>query len=83
MTSAPTIYPDNGILAGVPGQFVARGSATLPDPESSTAEEMGAEVDSEWAGRVCITYRRVRFKHRKLTRWYWQAVRADAASPLA
>jgi hypothetical protein len=30
------MYPDNGILALVPGQFVARGSQQLPDPATTT-----------------------------------------------
>jgi hypothetical protein len=73
------MYPDNGILAKVPGQLVADGSKGLPDAESATADTMSAEIDADWAGRVRITYRRQLARHRKHSHWYWQAVRAVQA----
>jgi hypothetical protein len=74
------MYPDNGILARVPGQYVGQGSNGLPDPETATDQELTATVDAGWAGVVTITYRRQLAKHRKHSHWYWRAVRAEAAS---
>jgi hypothetical protein len=72
--------PDNGILATVPGQFVAEGSQGLPDPATAAVDELTATIDADWAGWVRITYRRQLARHRKHSHWYWHAVRADATS---
>jgi hypothetical protein len=70
---------DNGILARVPGQFVALGAEQLPDPEAAQAGEQSVELDADYAGRVRITYDRTLAQHGKSRHWYWRAVRADAA----
>lgn len=74
---AVPMYPDNGILATVPGQFVAQASQGLPDAGTATEQEVSATVDADWAGVVTITYRRQLARHRKHSHWYWIAVRAD------
>ena len=71
------MYPDNGCLAGVPGEFVSQGSKGLPDPETSTEQEISATVDADWAGLARVTYRRKLVRHRKHSHWYWRAIRAD------
>ena len=68
---------DNGILASVPGDCVAQGMQQLPNAESATHEQVIADLDAREAGCVRITYRRRCLRHRKLTHWYWHAVRAD------
>jgi hypothetical protein len=73
----PVMYPDNGILATVPGQYVSEGANALPDPETAADEEVTATIDADWAGVVKITYRRQLARHRKHSHWYWRAVRAD------
>lgn len=83
-TAALQRYPvamrsDNGILTKVPGEYVAQGAQSLPDPATATADTMIVALDAGWVGPVCITYRRQLAQHRKHTHWYWHAVRADAA----
>jgi hypothetical protein len=73
-------YADNGILAKVPGEFIAMASKGLPDPETATEGTLSAEIDASWAGRVRLTYVRQLVRHRKHSHWYWLAVRADAAA---
>jgi hypothetical protein len=74
-------YPDNGIMASVPGQFIARGSQQLPDPETATEAEMSVTLEADFVGRVRITYRRQLARHRKHSHWYWAAVRAETLTP--
>lgn len=77
--SHATVATDSGILAAVPGEFVAAGSLSLPDPSLALAEQRTATLDAAHAGRVTITYQRTLAKHGKSRHWYWRAVRADAA----
>ncbi|MVW72118.1 hypothetical protein [Bordetella sp. 15P40C-2] len=70
---------DNGILARVPGQFVAQASHILPPPELADDGEHQAEIDAGHAGRVRIYYKRQRAKRGKHSHWFWVAVRAEPA----
>jgi hypothetical protein len=45
-------YPDHGIVASMPGQFIAQGSQQLPDPNTATEAKMIATLDADFAGRV-------------------------------
>lgn len=71
------MHIDNGILAIVPGDCVANGIHLLPEADAATIEYLSCDLDAREAGRVRITYRRRCLRHRKLTHWYWHAVRAD------
>ena len=51
-------YSDEGILARVPGQFVAQGSKSLPDPACALDDEMSVEIEAAWVGRVRLTFKR-------------------------
>lgn len=77
--SAP-LWEDNGILGRVPGQYIAAAGKNLPDPTTSTAEEVSAVVDAAWLGQVRVTFRRSRVRHHKHSHWFWAAFRADAVS---
>lgn len=60
-TPLPCAHVDNGILARVPGQFIAQASKSLPDPACAIADEICVEVDAAWAGRVRLTFRKQRY----------------------
>lgn len=68
--------PNNGILASVPGQYIAQGQLTLPSPEDRT-EPMTVELDADWVGRVRITYWPYSYRHRRNTFWAWAAKHAE------
>ncbi|MFG6429887.1 hypothetical protein [Roseateles sp. LYH14W] len=55
---APT---DSGVLARVPGQYIAQASKSLPDPACALDDEMTVEIDAERVGRVRLTFRRQRY----------------------
>ena len=69
---------DNGILARVPGEFIAAGSKLLPPagPEQ-LATGQAVVPDVRDLGAVRITYELASHRHGKSRRWYWLAVRAD------
>ncbi|MDR7269753.1 hypothetical protein J2X20_002382 [Pelomonas saccharophila] len=56
---------DIGILAGVPGQYIAQASKSLPDPACALDDEMCVEIDAAWAGRVRLTFRKQRYSRPK------------------
>jgi hypothetical protein len=68
---------DSGILARVPGQYIARASRSLPEPATSLAERVSAVIDAEWAGVVRIDYVRQRMRHGRSSHWAWVAIRAE------
>ena len=45
---------DNGILASVPGQYIAQAARCFPEPATSLRERVSAEIDADWAGVVRI-----------------------------
>lgn len=49
---------DNGILAHVPGQYVAQALQSLPPPATAEDRDYQVEIDAGHAGMVRITYRR-------------------------
>jgi len=68
---------DNGILAEVPGQYVAEGSQTLPAAATAEDREYPVEIDAGHAGRVRIYYRKQKAKRGKFSHWFWLAKRAE------
>jgi hypothetical protein len=52
---------DNGILARVPGQFIAQASKSLPDPACALDDEICVEIDAARAGLVRLTFRKQRY----------------------
>lgn len=72
---------ENGILAAVPGQYVAQASLTLPP--AATAEDRLYEVviEAGHAGRVRLFFRKQKARRAKHSHWFWLALRADRAEP--
>lgn len=61
ITPLPDTHVDNGILARVPGEYIAQASKSLPDPACAIDDEMCVEIDAGWAGRVRLTFRKQRY----------------------
>lgn len=71
---------ENGILARVPGQYIAAGGADLPaaGPEQESQPVRHVVVDDvPDLGAVRITYRLNSYRQGRSRRWHWLAVRAD------
>lgn len=69
---------DNGILAQVPGQFIAQASQTLPPAATAEDRDYPVEIEAGHAGQVRITFRKQKLKRAKHSHWFWLAQRADA-----
>lgn len=61
--SAPSrcAHADNGILARVPGLYVAQACKALPDPACAVDDEMCVDIDAAHTGRVRLTFRKQRY----------------------
>lgn len=70
---------DANLLPTIPGEHVAGGAMSLPDPATATEDTMSATLDAEHAGRVTITYQRRKSRHGKSVHWAWVATHADPA----
>jgi len=69
--------PDNGILAQVPGQYVAAALQLLPPPVAGAAQA-SVEIDGPpELGRVRIHAEVVSWRRGKAATVFWSAVRAD------
>jgi len=68
---------DNGILASVPGQYIAQAARSLPEPATSLHERVSAVIDADWAGVVRIRYQRQKMRHGRDSHWAWVAYRAE------
>lgn len=68
---------DNGILAQVPGQFIAQASQTLPPAGTAEDRDYDVEIDAGHLGAVRITFRKQKLKCAKHSHWFWLAQRAD------
>ncbi|CAG9172984.1 hypothetical protein CURE108131_21135 [Cupriavidus respiraculi] len=76
-TDAPAAPSLNGILAQVPGDYVAAASLTLAPPTAAGPLHQEVEVDAGHVGRVRLFFeqkvaRRGRHSHR-----FWAAYRAE------
>ena len=58
-----------GTLGLEPGQSIAQGSRALPGADADPQDEFIVHVDAGWAGKVLITYCRLRLKHGKHFSW--------------
>ena len=68
---------DNGILARVPGQFVADGIALLPGPDTAEDHVYEAVVDAGYVGVVRLFARRQYARHGREDHWFWSVYRAE------
>ena len=62
--------PEN-LLVKIPGQYIAAGSRSLPNADTSKDETLQAIVDVPNIGRVRLTYTRFKHKKAKTTRFFW------------
>lgn len=67
---------DNGILARIPGQYVADALKTLPSPEDSLDDLLETEIDVPDIGRVRFVAERNHSKRGKFVYYFWSAKRA-------
>ena len=77
-------YADNGILARIRREDIAKGSNTLPPAGAGQPEQMKVEIDTPNNGRVRITYALNLNKRGKNRYWFWGAHHAEpveSASP--
>jgi hypothetical protein len=51
-------YPDDGMLARVPGPVVVQASKSLPDPACALDDEMSVDVEAAWVGPVRLTFKK-------------------------
>jgi hypothetical protein len=61
MTEAFDTPADHGILARVPGQYIAQASKSLPDPACALDDEICVEIDAAQTGRVRLTFKKQRY----------------------
>ncbi len=68
----------SGILARVPGEYVAKASDLLPKASTDGPKVMFAEIDAPYVGRVRIRFEVFSHKHRKHHSVFWVAHHAEA-----
>ncbi|MNV32307.1 hypothetical protein D3C71_1236410 [compost metagenome] len=68
---------DKGILAEVPGQYVAQASLTLPPAVTAEDREYPIEIEAGHVGRVHIYFQKQKTKRGKFSHWFWLARRAE------
>lgn len=68
---------ENGILAQVSGEYVARAARTLPNPATAQDLTPNVVIDAGHAGRVRIFYQRMKATHHKHSHYFWSAKRAE------
>jgi len=81
----PFTHTDNGILARVPGEYIAKAGRSLPDAATAPEERMRVEIDAGWAGRVRLTFTKFRYRRPKAKSSYvfWNCKHAEAVEPAA
>lgn len=79
------MVPENGILARVPGQYIASGSRQLPSAGEDQKDQpaRGVLVEVPDLGWVRITYRLNTYRHGKSRHWHWVAAHAAHVPPEA
>lgn len=85
LPSEPFTHTDNGILARVPGEYIAQAGRSLPDPATAPDEQMRVEIDAGWAGRVRLTFTKFRYRRpkAKASSVFWNCKHAEAVEPAA
>lgn len=80
---ARSTHPDSGILARVPGQFIAQASKSLPDPACALDDEICVEIDAARAGRVRLTFKKQRYSRPRGNIAYvsWLCRHAEPVAP--
>ncbi len=69
---------DNGVLGRVPGEYVARGEALLPDPNTAPKDAYDVEADGgPDLGRVLLHYERKTAKKGRHSHKFWSCARAE------
>lgn len=71
---------ENGILAQISGDFIAKGGNSLPPAGSDQPQTLTAEVEVPHLGRVRITYELMSSRHGKSRNWFWTGCYAEVAS---
>lgn len=67
-------YRDGGIIAAVSSEDMTRGRHLLPEPGRDQPPTVTIEHDTQWHGRVRVTYDLCSSAHGKSARrWFWSA----------
>jgi hypothetical protein len=76
---------DSGVLARVPGQYIAQASKSLPDPACALDDEMSVEIDAERVGRVRLTFKKQRYSRPrgKVSYFSWLCRHAEHVADLS
>ncbi|TAL87481.1 MAG: hypothetical protein EPN46_03920 [Candidimonas sp.] len=74
----PPADSENGILASIPGQYVAEAIQLLPPVDTAEDRDYTVEIDAGHVGRVRIYARRQLARHGKHAHWFWLVNRAEA-----
>lgn len=67
---------DNGILASIPGQYVAAATSQLTEAALSTEKTAETALDVPGFGRVRFSARRMMSKKGRATIYWWSVTRA-------
>lgn len=76
-SAAPAVPASNGILAKVPGQFIAKASNSLQPPDPFGPAHGEVEIEAGHVGRVRIFFELRKIRHHKHSHWTWSAYRAE------
>lgn len=77
VASAAPAPAANGILAQVPGHYVAAASGQLPPPRLDGPEHQEVEIDAGHVGRVQLFFERKTARRAKHSHQFWIAYRAE------
>ncbi|TRM53268.1 hypothetical protein YH64_009215 [Achromobacter sp. LC458] len=68
---------ENGILAQVPGPFIAQASQTLPPAATAEDRDYDVVIEAGHLGTVRVTFRKQKAKRAKHSHWFWAVKRAE------
>jgi hypothetical protein len=73
----PPADPENGILASVPGQYIAEATQLLPPAETAEDRDYTVDIDAGHVGRVRLYARKQKARSGKHAHWFWLVNRAE------
>ncbi len=68
----------NGILASVPGEYIAEAINALPDAETAEDRDYEVVLEAGHVGMVRLYACRKKARHGKHTHWFWSVHRAES-----
>jgi hypothetical protein len=71
---------DNGILAQIPGEYIARATNTLPPAVADQDAHAVVEMEVPGLGHVRVKFKLLSHCHRHSRHWFWTATHAELAA---